>query len=358
MPFNVLLLPLLGGFIFVRYWNRTKYHAIRADKERILLLASAAGIIALGLSFVIKATLGALFPCSDYPTLPCFPVVWYRLIPFPYSAASVLALVLGATMWVPLNGGVLTWLRALAKRETWRETEAIFERIFRKGWEDSEEIDRMLKADGDPLDLLLRLAEKESKTIQATLASGKVYVGFVSSTNPPSSPTRSIGIVPTKSGYRDPVTKEVRYAIHYSDALTRLNQDLDSLLEKFNQVRRSRKPLIRSRKSKQTQLNDLTKSGSVEADDKKKQTSAETVKAREASIKALTEEIEALNAEINLAESRANDLFEEMEKVAEIINDFRLVFPVTEISTISIYREEVKLEYFSQGPISASAPTV
>lgn len=181
MPFNVLLLPLLGGFIFVRYWNRTKYHAIRADKERILLLASTAGVIALGLALLIKSFLGWAFPCSSFPRLLCFPTVWYRLIPFPYFAVSVLAFLLGALLWVPLNKGALTWANDLTKPPFWKSIGSWLQRIFRKGWQDAEEIDRVIKEDGDPLDMLLRLAEKESKTISATLTSGKIYVGFVSS---------------------------------------------------------------------------------------------------------------------------------------------------------------------------------
>jgi hypothetical protein len=339
MPFNVLLLPLLGGFIFVRYWNRTKYHAIRAEKERILLLASAAGLIALALSFAIKALLGALFPCSDYPNLPCFPVVWYRLIPFPYSAVSVLALILGATMWIPLNRGIVTWIRDLAKPDIWTATGSWFMRVFTRGWENPEEIDRVLKEDGDPLDLLLRRAEKESKTILATLTTGKVYVGFVSSTNPPSSQTRSVSIVPTKSGYRDSVMQKVHYEVYYSDALARLNEDIDHLLTDLKVAHRQRRELIRKRKSKRVELDKLTE----EPDDGPPKPNAEQPAAAASQ---LNLEIQLLDQQIHSVEHERNDLVKRIEGLEEIINDFRLVFPVDQISTISIYREEVNIKYF------------
>lgn len=257
MPFNVLLLPLLGGFIFVRYWNRTKYHEIRADKERILILASIAGVVALGAALIIKSLLGRLFPCSSFPNIPCFPTLWYQLVPFPYSAVSVLAFLLGAFLWVPLNKGIVTWASGIFRASTWKPAVLSFSRIFRQGWKQPEEIDRVIDEDGDPLDILLRRAETESKTISATLKSGKVYIGFVSSTNPPTSATRSVGIVPTKSGYRDPLTKKVVWVTYYSDALIRLNEDIDDSLYERREARRVGRMLRRERDRLQRSLDKL-----------------------------------------------------------------------------------------------------
>lgn len=326
MPFNILLLPLLGGFIFVRYWNRTKYHAIRADKERILLLASTAGVISLGLAFSVKSLTAWLFPCSSFPSFPCFPTVWYRLIPFPYSAVSVFAFLLGAVLWIPLNKGIWTWVKGLSKPTFWNPIASWFKRVFVTGWQDAEEVDKVIKGDGDPLDMLLRRAEKEYKTISATLKSGKIYVGFVSSTNPPTSQTRSVGIVPTKSGYRDPLTKQVHYEIYYSNALTRINHDLDGLYAELNEARRARKRLQRAVLRRQKNLRKDDRDGV--ASDK------------------LKSEIKDLADQILGQSTQEAILRKEILNLTSIIDDFRLVFPVTEISTVSIYREEVNIEYF------------
>jgi len=326
MPFNILLLPLLGGFIFVRYWNRTKYHAIRADKERILLLASTAGVISLAIAFGFKSAGAWLFPCSDFPRLPCFPTIWYRLAPFPYSAVSVFAFLLGATLWVPLNKGVFSWTRGLAKPEFWASIGPSIRRVFSGGWLEKEEIDRVIEEDGDPLDMLLRLAEKESKTISATLKSGKVYVGFVSSTNPPSSQTRSVGILPTKSGYRDPTTKQVHYEIYYSDALSRIIQDIDKKVAEFRGIRRARRRLHRDRIRKVQSFKS--------ANNQVTQDAART-------------EVAKIRDQLDELLSRELELRKEISSLESLVNDFRLVFPVTEISTVSIYREEVNIEYFS-----------
>jgi len=85
----------------------------------------------------------------------------------------------------------------------------------------------VIAEDGDPLNMLLRRADANQKTLLVTLKGGKVYVGFLSSTSPPGTPTRSVGLLPTKSGYRHPVTKEVQYTINYADALSTINLEID-----------------------------------------------------------------------------------------------------------------------------------
>lgn len=54
MPFNLLLLPLIGGFVFLAHWRFTLYFAKRLDKERLLLYSSLAGALLLGVSFGIS----------------------------------------------------------------------------------------------------------------------------------------------------------------------------------------------------------------------------------------------------------------------------------------------------------------
>jgi hypothetical protein len=345
MPFNVLLLPLLGGFIFVRYWNRTKYPAIRADKERILLLASTAGVIALGAAFTIKSILGMLFPCSEWPNSYCYPILWYTLVPFPYSAVSVFAFLMGALLWIPLNKGVYPWAKSIFTRAFWDASGLAFKKTFKSGWNDSDEIDRVINEDGNPLDMLLRLAEKGPKTISATLKSGKVYVGFVSSTNPPSSETRTVGILPTKSGYRDPITKQVHYPINYSYALLHLDQDIEDRLQSIRESRRIRRRLKRERAKK------LALKAKVDnVQDKKALTSLQ--QAQLATIKA---ETRRLKRQMNRLRAWELDLRDEAEDIGEMIDDFRLVFLVDEISSISIFREEVNVDYFMAQTLQDSA---
>lgn len=57
MPFNLLLLPLLGGFLFFSHWDRTAFFAKRQDKERLLLYSSLWGLFFLAISFLLSTVI-------------------------------------------------------------------------------------------------------------------------------------------------------------------------------------------------------------------------------------------------------------------------------------------------------------
>lgn len=199
MPFNLLLLPLLGGYIFLRYWNPTRYHALRADKERLIILAAIPGFISLVITFFVMRLGQYLFPCQ--PNHFCFQTWWMRVAPFDYIGTAMSALLLAGLIWIPLNR-------------------------FKKCSRDAA-IDRMIDQDGVALDVLLKEAQSLAKTVSVTMSNGKVYVGFVVHIFNPAFPTKFIRILPTKSGYRDDFTKEFHFTNFYSTALDDMERDFD-----------------------------------------------------------------------------------------------------------------------------------
>ena len=48
MPFNFLLVPLLGGFVVISLCNRFRFKSVRLDGYRLLLHSSLAGLFLLG----------------------------------------------------------------------------------------------------------------------------------------------------------------------------------------------------------------------------------------------------------------------------------------------------------------------
>src|SRR5687768_11564363 len=96
MPWNILLLPLIGGFVFIHWWNHTKFKALRLDKERLLLYAALAGAGLLALAFILTALIPPFIPCVTW--FPCIPA-----LPFPYISESSLALLLGLLLPQLLN---------------------------------------------------------------------------------------------------------------------------------------------------------------------------------------------------------------------------------------------------------------
>ncbi|HEU0079778.1 MAG TPA: hypothetical protein VFQ76_19185 [Longimicrobiaceae bacterium] len=168
MPVNVLLRPLLGGYVFLRYWNRTRFSSRRYSGERLLLHAAIAGISFLAAAFLLTRLLN-----WGFPGLGSW---WRRMLPFPYSGTAFLSLVLGGSLWVPLN-----WLSRSRM----------------------EAANRVIEETGDYLETLLVRAIRRTKPVSVTLKSGKTYIGFVVGNIDPSFDRRFVSLLPLQSGYRN-----------------------------------------------------------------------------------------------------------------------------------------------------------
>ena len=223
MPYNLFILPLLGGYLFLRYWNPTRYHALRAEKERLLLMAALPGLASLVISFAIVKGLEAKFPCSEWPNTPCFPAWWRANVPFPYVGTSLLAFLLGATTWAPWN--------LICKREI--------------------AINKVIEKDRVPFELLLKKAQDEAKTVAVTMANGKIYIGFVTHLFNPALPTRFIQILPTKSGYRDEKTKTFEFTTPYLEALDSIDKDFEKKALELFEVEKARDDAVEAKQSEE-----------------------------------------------------------------------------------------------------------
>lgn len=203
MPFNVLLLPLLGGYVFLRYWNRTHFSSRRYSGERLLFHAAIAGILFLAAAFVVTRFLNWAYPGVG--------LWWRRMLPFPYSGTAFVALAIGGLLWIPLN-----W--------------------FSRSRVDAA--DRAIEEMGDYLETLLVRAIRRTKPVSATLKSGKTYIGFVVASIDPSVDRRFISLLPLQSGYRN---GEHQLVINtdYARVYERINEEsrpepeLDELMKDF-----------------------------------------------------------------------------------------------------------------------------
>src|SRR4051812_41091989 len=194
MPFNVLLLPLLGGYVFISHWNYTRFSSRRYSGERLLFHAALAGVCLLVLSYTIVSLLSAAFPSlAD---------TWQRSVPFTHSGTSLGALLLGATLWWPLN---------LA---------------FRK----EIEVRRTIADWNDYLEELLTDALENIRQVSITLNNGKVYVGFVLRTFDPAYDRKYIVILPTMSGYRAETTHQLTFNTDYTRVYQALMEEDESRL--------------------------------------------------------------------------------------------------------------------------------
>lgn len=199
MPFNLLLLPLLGGYIFITQWNRTRFSVMRIDGHRLLFQAAIAGAIFL-LSAVFISTV-----CHQLKWGSFIEAEWHASIPFDHSGKAAIAFLLGAILWIPLN--------YFTDKETG--------------------IARAIQKQENPLELMLQKALAETHLILLTVKNSKVYVGFVSDSFNPALPNQYVKLLLTTSGYRDGDTKKVTFTNDYTSVLDQLansEEEIDPLV--------------------------------------------------------------------------------------------------------------------------------
>jgi hypothetical protein len=199
MPYNLLLLPLLGGYIFITQWNRTRFNVMRIDGHRLLFQAATAGAVFL-LSALLISTL-----CRWWGIGLSLDFYWHSSVPFDHSGKAAIAFLLGALLWKPLN----------------------YFTDKRKG------IERAIQNQENPLELMLQKAMTGAHLVLLTVKNGKVYVGFVSDNFNPALPNQYLKLLLTTSGYRDSDTKKVTFTNDYSAVYEQLlssEAELDPLV--------------------------------------------------------------------------------------------------------------------------------
>lgn len=200
MPFNVLLLPLLGGYVFISTWNRTRFDARRYSGHRLIFHSAIAGAVFLALAFA-----GKTMVAHERPDLY---VTWRSWVPYPGTGTATGAFLVGVVAPRVLN--------LFQKRED--QASAVVER-----W-------------GDFLEILLLRAMNDVSQVAVTLSSGKVYIGYVTGSFDHAYDRRYMRLWPTLSGYRDPVTQEMRLTTLYAEYYETLEDEKASLAESFQVV--------------------------------------------------------------------------------------------------------------------------
>ena len=199
MPLNVLVLPLLGGYIFVSKCNRFRFDSRRFSGQRLLFHSAVAGVGLLVAALLLTRLLNLFLPVAGE--------TWrtYTQLSVPYAGTSALAFLLGCVAWWPLN-----------------------KLFFKKRKEER----RAIEMNGDYLEMLLDGALRNTVPVSLTLLDGKVYVGLITSNFDPAFDRKHIRLLPTLSGYRNSETKEVTFTHNYSSIL----QSVKNNPEQFQNV--------------------------------------------------------------------------------------------------------------------------
>lgn len=185
MPYNLLLLPLLGGFLFFHLTHYFRFGAQRLDGYRLLLQAAIAGTCLA----VIGRILVELIELT--PLAAMFKSIWGRFAPFPFSASSALALALGPAI-------ALIW-NLFVNKETAKDVE--------------------IRKHGNALIKLLHRAQKQSHLVSITLDNRKWYIGWVAESPNLDPQELYFRLLPFMSGYRDKDNLRTYRTVSYVGAL-------------------------------------------------------------------------------------------------------------------------------------------
>jgi hypothetical protein len=185
MPYNLLLLPLLGGFLFVHLTHFFRFAAQRLDGYRLLFQAAIAGTLLAMLARVIIVTIET--SVGHYP----WHGFWVRFAPFPYAGTSILSLAIGPAIALTVNLFI--------------------------GPDEAK--DREIRRHGNLLTQLLHRSARERRLVSITLDNRKWYVGWVAES--PSLYPQEIyfRLLPLTSGYRKPDTLETVITNSYESVL-------------------------------------------------------------------------------------------------------------------------------------------
>lgn len=196
MPYNLLLLPLLGGYWLLWQSNRTRYLFARQDGHRLLIWSAMAGAALLVVASMIVTVLRLLQGIGEPSSSGTFDLAawWHMVSPFPHSGKAVGALVLG--LLAPL---LLNRLPAYRNGSVWAR--------------------RAAEHYGQEIELLILRSLDHKMPLMATLGNGKVYVGYVSHAVNAETDRRYVRMLPMVSGYRDPSDQRVVFTMLYEDVM-------------------------------------------------------------------------------------------------------------------------------------------
>ena len=178
-----LIMPLVGGYLFLSTWNVTRYKTIRIAGYSLFFLSAFVGIVLLVIAkFLVKFLL--LFNYSNL--MISFISDWF--IPTRFDLESMMALVVG--IGFPFLFNLFSDKHKFAKIAA--------------------------KDRGDSLHLMIYKAIENEQPIELMMQNGKVYIGLVMITGDLFN--EYVIVTPYFSGYRDEKTNELVITNNYRDA--------------------------------------------------------------------------------------------------------------------------------------------
>ena len=179
MPWNLLILPLVGGYFILTKCFIFKFHQQRLDRQRLIFESVLLGIALIFSTYLIRILFVKLTP--DLIN------IIYSYSPFkqPYALTSLTSVAIAI----------------------------LFTLIYNKLSEDKKWIRKAIDDVGNEFESLMKYSFDEKSLLQFTLSNNKIYIAWVKELPIPSiSPY--VRVIPAISGYRKD-NREIEFTTHY-----------------------------------------------------------------------------------------------------------------------------------------------
>ncbi len=200
MGLGLLLVPALGGYLFLIRFNLTRFRIAQLSGYHVVFQAAGVGV-----ALFVVARLLALATDIAWP-----PVIsaWQTLLPLEYSGTAVLSAVVGWLAPMMLNQ-VPYWDRHKSRRKAAEE-------------------------DGDVIGLVIDQALDQNKLVEVSLKEGKCYIGTPMKGTFGVRDSGDIAMLPIASGYRDEKTRDLQITVNYGPVFAKLVKSEEAVdLEDF-----------------------------------------------------------------------------------------------------------------------------
>lgn len=192
MPYNLLILPLCGGYFILLNFVYFKYRYQRLSSQRILFNSIIAGVFLICFTFVVRFAVEGLYP-------DLISVLYNNLSnTFNISIEHFWSAVASFFIAVILTGFLNTVI-------------GIFFGV-------KKPIGYAVRKYGDEIEKLFRHSAKTGQLMQLSLKSNKVYIGFANNIPVPKE-TNYLKIIPVMSGYRDANSKILHITTEYLEVI-------------------------------------------------------------------------------------------------------------------------------------------
>ena len=185
MGLGLLLVPALAGYLFLSWFNATRYSLPRETGYHVVFQSALAGVLLFLFARLVVVLAGTFAPA----VAEC----WKIVVPLDYSGTAAGTFILAAILPLILN--------KLSRFDRFKAQQ------------------KAAEAAGDQISLIIDQAMLQGRLVELSLASGKSYVGSPIQGTFGHRDGGDVALIPIASGYRDTDSRDLVMTTNYAPAI-------------------------------------------------------------------------------------------------------------------------------------------